>query len=592
MAAGTGTGGRWSHRRLLWLVLGMVGLAGVGLAGLWLAHELIVFLHQRLGKQSAQAGVANMFIAAATFLVSLIALILALVQSLRGASSRLGSRLGTFNFGLVPPGQAMVSLVAPEGLLEERVRGRGQLIGELARLYGWRGRRAGRVHVLHGLGGCGKTTVALSVARMVRSRNVEVWWVSASTATDVQAAMRQLTRHLGADDQELDRAWAGLDSAPDLLWHRLRAYRRRWLLVMDNADDPRLLAAARERVAGQRGWIRPVASRRGAILVTSRDGEQGTWGNWCALNSVGMLSTADGAQVLLDHAGEQAGTPVQAAALAARLGGLALALRLAGAYLADADRIPLPGSITTFTAYQEALEAGTLGAVFDHPAGSLSEAETRNIIGQTWELSLAILDDRGLGQARTLLRLLSILANAPVPYQLLLDPAVMAASPLFPALDELRMRELLHALAGVALIDLDSADPGPPTLRLHPLVRDITRYRLAQSGRDSATYLELAVQLLYQATDSRNAGNPDDPGTWPVWQTPCPSRLVRVQRCLLHDWYGRPARCNDCRHSGPRGPVSGGDRALCRREGRGCCDSGGRPARLRPPESRRPRRPP
>jgi hypothetical protein len=417
----------------------------------------------------------------------------------------------------------MTSLKVPAGLLPERVLGRGEQVASLARLYSRRGRHMRRVHVFHGMGGCGKTTVALSVAHTLRSRKVEVWWVSASTSADLQAGMRQLAAHLGADVHELDRAWAGMGSAPDLLWRRLQSYRGRWLMVVDGADDPRLLAAAGEYVAGQRGWIRPVSSRRGAIVVTSRDGDRVTWGNWCQLHGLGMLSAADGAQILLDYAGDEAGTREQAQDLALRLGGLPLALRLAGSYLAEARRILLPGSITTFGEYRQALQAEQVSEVFGPPGSALGEAEARDVIDQTWELSLDLLDNRGLSQARELLRLLSMLAAAPIPYEFLLNPAVLADSPLFAEIEVMQLRHLLRALADIGLVDINSAGPDHDlhSLQLHPVLRDVTRHHVRESGQ-TAVLLKMAARLLHDAIDRNNAEDVYDPETWRLWRTLVP----------------------------------------------------------------------
>jgi len=39
--------------------------------------------------------------------------------------------------------------------------------------------RGSRVWVLHGLGGCGKTTIAIEVAHRAAALGVRVWWVRA-----------------------------------------------------------------------------------------------------------------------------------------------------------------------------------------------------------------------------------------------------------------------------------------------------------------------------------------------------------------------------------------------------------------------------
>jgi adenylylsulfate kinase-like enzyme len=77
----------------------------------------------------------------------------------------------------------MVSLTAPTGLLEAQVRGRDVIVGELTGLYRRRRRQHPRVWILHGMGGAGKTTIALAVDHHHRAAGVQVWWVSAATAT-------------------------------------------------------------------------------------------------------------------------------------------------------------------------------------------------------------------------------------------------------------------------------------------------------------------------------------------------------------------------------------------------------------------------
>jgi hypothetical protein len=167
--------------------------------------------------------------------------------------------------------------------------------------------------------------MAAHVAARARSTGVTVWWVSAASTTDLNAGLREVAAHLGADEEELTQAWAGQASAVELLWRSLRSFSGRWLLVIDNADEPAMLAAANGAVSEGRGWLRPLISRRGAIIVTSRDGNPETWDRWCHRQPVGMLAGRDGALVLLDRAGHLAGTASEAAALSDRLGGLALA---------------------------------------------------------------------------------------------------------------------------------------------------------------------------------------------------------------------------------------------------------------------------
>ena len=78
-------------------------------------------------------------------------------------------------------------------------------------------------------------------------------------ATSLQTGMRQL----GASHLDIQRAWSGLTGAPDLLWRLLAGVSGRWLLVIDNADDARLLEPGGEPVTAGRGWARPPWPRAG-----------------------------------------------------------------------------------------------------------------------------------------------------------------------------------------------------------------------------------------------------------------------------------------------------------------------------------------
>lgn len=195
------------------------------------------------------------------------------------------------------------------------------------------------VQVLCGLGGSGKTAIALELACGRLGRGQQVWWVDARQGSTLEAGLRAVARQADASEEELR---AG-DTA-DVLWSCLARYERPWLLVVDNADDPALLDGPGKLSEGT-GWIRLPASGRGSVLVTTRDSTRQTWGGACVLHPVLPLTgegVTDAARILRDHAGETAGSFDDAQHLARRLGGLPLALRLAGTYLADANDVPAP----------------------------------------------------------------------------------------------------------------------------------------------------------------------------------------------------------------------------------------------------------
>jgi hypothetical protein len=81
------------------------------------------------------------------------------------------------------------------------------------------------------------------------------------------------------------------------------------------------------------------------------------------------------------------------------------------------------------------------------PTSAADADQSRQVITRAWELSLDLLDRRGMPQARPLLELLCQLAEAPIPYQLVLHPETIGASELFVGVDAIQLWKLLRALA-------------------------------------------------------------------------------------------------------------------------------------------------
>ncbi|CAL9374119.1 hypothetical protein SUDANB176_00928 [Streptomyces sp. enrichment culture] len=420
----------------------------------------------------------------------------------------------------------------------DRLRGREELVAELTgavtqRVDGDAG--VPGVWLLCGMGGCGKTTVALEAAHRLTGSSTRVWWVSGVDGEGLSRALRAVAFAAGAKTAD----FVGAHPA-DVLWRRLDALTTPWLLVLDNVDDPALLAVSPFRTAEGVGWLRPPAHPWGTVLITSQDSRTERWGQWVHRVGVDLLSKEHGAQVLRDLA-PQAGTVQDAQDLAEHLGGLPLALNPAGSYLARAleDPWPSPSTPVTFAGYRRSLDAH-LAEMASDPDTDLGPAErSRRTILSTWELSLDLLNRQGAHLARPLLRLLSALGPAPVPYQELLDPETLAESGLFTDPTQPRINDALKGLAGLKLITLETtrdseAANGPEVgplrwITLHPMVRAASRGHPDFTSR-APLLLGLVTALLRRFTAPLTENSTGD---WPLWRAIAPH--CAAARVLLQE---------------------------------------------------------
>jgi hypothetical protein len=109
------------------------------------------------------------------------------------------------------------------------------------------------IQAVCGMGGVGKSELVLQYAHRARERYRLVWWVTAETPQQVEAALADLARHLVPDaarqaSTEEAAAWA-------VGWLRTHPG---WLLVLDNVMDP-------GHITGLLGLL-----DGGHVLITSR----------------------------------------------------------------------------------------------------------------------------------------------------------------------------------------------------------------------------------------------------------------------------------------------------------------------------------
>jgi len=370
-------------------------------------------------------------------------------------------------------GGGPVVRVAPRPVF---LAGREDLLAELeARLAG--DERGGpRVVALCGLGGAGKTSVAVDYAHRQLGRLGVVWQLPAEEPTALAAGFGELAAQLGVGTGD-----------PVAAVHTALARRDDWLLVFDNVPDPAAIA----------GLVPPAGG--GQVVITS---QYGYWPGGRGLD-VPMLDREVAAGFLLERTG--ATEEDQAAGeLADEVGGLPLALEQAAAYMQASGR-----SIASYLELFRKRRADLLSR--GEAAGYDKQVAT------TWSLAFAALGRDG--PAVRLLRLVACYAAEEIPLDLLLRPHPGLEATLGPLLDDDLARD--EAIAGLRRYSLISA-PHDGRVSVHRLVQAITLDQLTEEDR--ATWRRAAATVIETALpdDAR------DPMGWPIYAALLPHAQIML----------------------------------------------------------------
>ncbi len=351
--------------------------------------------------------------------------------------------------------------------------GREGLLAELdARLADAGGRPGPRVAVLYGLGGAGKTSVAVEYAHRHVAEVGVCWQFAAEDLTVLAAGLAELAAQLGA--RELVDVRDPVASVHGVLARAGTG----WLVVFDNVTDR----------ASVQPFVPPAG--RGRVLITTQNQH---WPPGLALE-VPVLDVEVAAGFLVNRTGDA--DRAAARELAGALDGLPLALEQAAAYMA-ASGMPLGRYLTLFRARQGDLLAR--GEAEGHP---LDVAATLGL-----GLSRLAVDAPG---AVAVLRLLAFLAPEPVPLTLLLDnpgadPAV--AGTVGPLTGDLvAVGDAVAALRRYSLL----TPAGDGLVLVHRLVQALTRAQLTAEAADQ--WQQAAAVLIEAAVPA----DPKLPAAWPV----------------------------------------------------------------------------
>ncbi|MGH3973742.1 MAG: FxSxx-COOH system tetratricopeptide repeat protein [Pseudonocardiaceae bacterium] len=290
---------------------------------------------------------------------------------------------------------------------------------------------------LHGMGGIGKTQMAVEyIYRHLQDYDI-IWWIQATQQAQIRAGLTELAQRLRL--QGSSEAHTAVPAVREAL--RLGQPFRRWLLVFDSAESPEI--------------VRPFfpANGPGEIMITSRNPD---WAGIARPLEIAVFKREESKELLRLRGPEI--DDDEAERLAETLGDLPLAIEQAAAWRAETG-MPVHEYLRLFD--EKVAEILDTSAPADYEVS----------VAAAWNVSFDELRKRN-----------------PAAHELLQVCAFFAPDPI--------SRSLFTGVRGVTISpDLDAALRDP--MQLSRTIRDINRYGLAKiDHRNDTLQLHRLVQLV------------------------------------------------------------------------------------------------
>jgi tetratricopeptide (TPR) repeat protein len=341
---------------------------------------------------------------------------------------------------------------------------------------------------LHGMGGVGKTLIAVEYIYRHLDDYDLVWWIPSEDPALIQSSFVELADRMRLSASDPSPQVAVPAVLEELLHPSLDS---RWLVVFDNADRPEDLRQFLPQGPGH-------------VIVTSRNPR---WSGVARALEVDVFERQESVELLQRRCPEL--LEGEADQLAEVLGDLPLALEQAGAWCAE-TAMPVPE-------YLELFERRRADLLQDHaPVGYPVT------VAAAWNVSLDRLRQDS-PQALQLVQLCSCFAPEPIRrgiFRDVHDPTIPAE--LAESLE--RPLELARAIREIKRYSLARVDGRSDTIQLHRIVRAVVQDQMTPDEQKRMRHI---AHLLLLKTDPRLPGIPKH---WPLYSNLQPH--VRATRAI------------------------------------------------------------
>jgi tetratricopeptide (TPR) repeat protein len=340
------------------------------------------------------------------------------------------------------------------------------------------------VVVLLGMGGCGKSQLALEYCQQAELNRVysAIFWVDATSPTTIAQGFTAVAR-------AIDKA--NLDVADDegnlrFVLDTMSAWRKKWLLVFDNFDDPSSFRKKSIKEYFPRG-------SQGSILFTSRHAAAKSLGYPI---EVSAMSNEEALDLLFrrSQADRTEANCLEGGRIIERLGLHALAIDQAGAYIL-ARNLDLDLYLMHYNNRREKVlnEAPELWD-YRRKLKNNPEIETKLTVFTTWELSFDLItgDPRIREDKQHLLTLVAFFDGKEISDQLFRpyssgNSGWMTSCVKDGAWDEYEFQDILKELRDLSLFQSLHVGKFETSFSLHPLIQDWVKLRISSDARRAFT---------------------------------------------------------------------------------------------------------